>query len=33
MSAGRGRAVTERDAEALEPFAEAVMLAVNASPL
>jgi len=33
MSAGRGCAVTERDAEALEPFVEAVMLAVNASPL
>ena len=33
MSAGRGCALTERDVDALEPFAEAVMLAVNASPL
>jgi len=33
MSAGRGCAVIERDAEALVPFAEAVIVAVNASPL
>jgi len=33
MSAGRGCAVTVSVAEALEPFAEAVIVAVNASPL